>query len=482
MRRRSALPPAAIAVATLLGLPVVSAAAATATPSPPPARLVIDDVTVVDVAAGRLRPHRTVRVEGERIVAVAAAGPTRGDDGARHLDGRGRYLIPGLVDLHVHLFNLASGRAPNEWMLQLLAERGVTAVREMNARAGDLPLVAHWNAEAARGDRVAPRIAAAGVALRPSANEAIAAQVDAARAAGFDFLKVFSELPAADWRVALRSAGQAKLPVLGHVPATVALREASAAGQRDVEHLTQAFEACSTAEERVLAERHALVGDALVAKVDEQEPAVLAAFDAYRCRRVARALAAHATWQVPTLVLPHVEATRGERHPYADPRFATLRADEQARWRRILDAVGADDGLAQRRRAAALAVIRIFHAAGVPIAAGTDTPMPEVYPGDSLHDELALLVEAGLTPAEALRAATLSAHELLGDSGQAGRIAAGQRADLVLLADDPLRRIGNVRGIDAVVLGGRLVLRTAAADDPRRTRVDGGVTPPDAGR
>lgn len=437
-----------------------------ATPAPDwPPGLAIDDVTVVDVAAGRLLPHRDVRVEGERIVAVRAAAPSR-DDGAEHLDGRGRFLIPGLVDLHVHLFNHASGRAPNEWMLLRLAERGVTAVREMNARSEDRTQITAWNDEVAAGARVAPRIVAAGIALRPASVEPIAAQVDTVRATGFDFLKVFSELPVADWRAAVAEARRAKLPLLGHVPATVALREVADAGQRDVEHLTQAFEACSTVEDAVLAERRALVGDAQVAKVEDQESAVLAAYDAPRCRRIARLLAARGIWQVPTLVLPHVEATRGDRHPYDDPRFVTLRADEQARWHRILDAAGAEDGgLAQRRRTVALAIVGVFHAAGVPFAAGTDSPMPEVYPGDALHDELALLVEAGLSPAEALRAATLSAHQLLGDAGTAGRIAAGQRADLVLLADDPLQRIEHTRGIVAVVIAGRHVVgRRAPAE------------------
>lgn len=418
----------------------------------------IDDVAVVDVAAGRVWPHRDVTVADGVIRTVTRAAPDRGESTAVHLDGRGRFLLPGLVDLHVHLFNHASGRAPNAWMLERLARQGVTAVREMNARAEDLPLIAQWNAEAARGERVAPRIAAAGVALRPARFEPIATQVAAARAAGFAFLKVFSELPAADWRIGLAEARRARLPLLGHVPATVALVDAARAGQRDVEHLTQAFEACSTREDAVLAERRALVGEALMAAVDAEEPALLAAFDATRCRRVARTLAARATWQVPTLVLPHVEATRGERRPYDDPRFATLRPDEQARWHRILDAASGDDGgLARRRRAVALAIVRSFHAAGVPIAAGTDAPMPDVYPGDSLHDELALLVEAGLSPAEALRAATLSAHQLLGDADAAGRIAPGQRADLVLLADDPLQRIEHSRGIVAVVIGGRRV-------------------------
>lgn len=421
------------------------------------AALAIDGVTVIDVESGRAIGPRTVVVDAGRIVAITLARESRIPANARHLDGRGRFLIPGLVDMHVHLFNNASRRAPNDWAFPLFVANGVTGVREMNATPAEIAVVNQWRASASHGDLVAPRILAAGVAAWGPSPADAARQVDAATDAGADFIKVFSEVAAPEWHAILEAAQTRKIPVAGHVPAGVSLLAAARAGQRSNEHLMQAFEACSSVEGELIASRRGLGGDALVARRDAQEIRALATFDRRTCRYVSRQLARTEQVQVPTLVLTRI---RKDPEPGTDPRWKYLRGDERTRWQRNLSALTTqDDALERQRWRVARAIVSAMHHAGVPILAGTDAPMPKVYPGFSLHEELALLVQSGLSPLEALRSATLAPARYLGITAETGSITVGKRADLVLLDANPLDDIRNTKRINAVIVGGRVLRR-----------------------
>ena len=437
--------------------------------------IAIENVTVIDTVAGRGVGPRTVLVVGGRIAAIDEPPAVQIPRAATRVDGRGLYLIPGLVDMHVHLFNNATRRPPNEWAFPLFVVNGVTAVREMRTEPAQMPTVKRWREQVARGELIAPHVLAAGVAVRGNSEDEARRQVRAAHVAGADFIKVFSEVPAAHWRALLDQARALGMPVCGHVPAEVSLLEAARAGQGSDEHLTQAYEACSSREEELLAARQGVTGDDLVKLRDAQEPQVLESFDQQLCDRAMAALAETNQVQVPTLVLAHFEARGAPSNFRGDPRWRLLRADEQARWERILEQTAADDKvLATGRRDVSCKIVGALRAAGVRILAGTDAPMPLVYPGFALHDELELLVECGLSPAEALRAATIAPAEFLGQAESRGSVAVGKRADLVLLEADPLRQIGNVRRIRAVVLDGRLLRR---ADLDSLLRAAGGATP-----
>jgi imidazolonepropionase-like amidohydrolase len=440
--------------ATLAGLLALSAPAPAAAPAAP---LAITEVTIVDVEHGTLSRPRTVVVELGRIVAIDAPRRARLPAGARRIDGRGRYLVPGLVDMHVHLFNNATHRPPNDWAFPLFVAHGVTAVREMAARVESLPQVAAWNAARANGTLVAPRVVAAAVVVRGDSPPDAARDVLAAADAGADAIKVFSELPAANLPAILAAARMRGLSVIGHAPARLPLRDA--AGLRSNEHLMQVFEACSPLEDELVAARRDVDDDALAQLQAAQEARALATYSPARCRRVARRLAAAGQAQVPTLVLDALP--RDGRHAQ-HPLWPRLREDERARWQRLLGSLAPDDRAAERaRRQVARRIVAALHREHVLVLAGTDTPMPESYPGDSLHEELRLLVEAGFTPAQALRAATLDPARFLGQDADSGTVAVGKRADLVLLAADPTRHIGNARRIEAVVLDGRLLDRAA---------------------
>jgi imidazolonepropionase-like amidohydrolase len=423
--------------------------------------VVIEDVAVVDVARGVSVGPRTVLIDHGFVVAVDLPGSAAIPRNARRLDGTGRFLIPGLVDMHVHLFNNSTRRPPNDWAFPLFVANGVTAVRDMNTEPGAMTLVERWRTDVARGALVAPRVIATGVALGDDTAEAVPHRVREARAAGIDFVKTYTELGEPAWRAALDAARASGMRVHGHVPGAVGLVAAARDGQAGAEHLMQAYEACTTDEARWLGPRRGLHGAPLVALRDAQEGAVLDAFDAGGCARVAVELAGLRFVQTPTLVLPHVEARGDHLHYRDDPHWSLLRPDEQARWERILPGLAAADAsLAALRLDVSRRIVGMLHAAGAPLLAGTDAPMPLVYPGYSLHQELALLVESGLAPAAALRAATLGPAELLGMEPCSGSVAAGKRADLVLLDGDPLADIRNTQRIRAVVLGGRVFERT----------------------
>lgn len=423
--------------------------------------IAIEDVAVVDVVNGVVISPRTVVIVDGQITAITEDRDLPGSPATEHVDGRGGYLMPGLVDMHVHLFNNASHRPPNEWAFPLFVANGVTGVRDMLCEPTEMTTVGKWRAGATQGDLIAPRVLATGMATPGNSIGVVREQVREARRSGADFVKIFSEVREPNWRAILDEARALQLPVCGHIPADVSLLAAANAGQRSDEHLTQAYEACSAHEERFLAPRRGLQGEETVRLRDAQEPEVLETFDQLICDRTATALARTDMVQVPTLVLPYFEA-RGERANFRnDPRWRYLRPDEKARWERIFshEYPVADEKLAGRRWEVSRQIVKTMHGAGVRILAGTDTPMPLVYPGFSLHKELELLVESGLSAADALRAATIWPAEFLGLSESSGSIAVGQRADLLLLDDNPLSDIRHTQRIRAVVLDGRLLQR-----------------------
>lgn len=422
--------------------------------------IAIEGVAIIDVERGEIVTPRTVLVDDGRIAAIDELDTMSIPPAPLRVDGHGRYLMPGLVDMHVHLFNNATNRPPNDWAFPLFVASGVTAVREMAAKPSDIATVNAWRAGVTRRDLIAPHVLAAGIATRCDSDSAVMRQAREARKAGADFLKVFSNAQERHWRRLLNEALALKMPVSGHIPAAVSALDAAASTHRSNEHLMQIFEVCSAREEEFLRARRKRDGNKAVELRDTQEPEVLDSFDPEVCARAAAALAKTKQVQVPTLVLSHFEARASPQRPSADARWRHLRADEQERWNRILDQEPAgDQRLAKRRCDVSREIVRALHRAGVRILAGTDAPMPRVYPGFALHKELELLVEAGLSAADALRAATIWPAEFLGIADISGSIAVGKRADLVLLDDNPLREISNTQRIRTVVLDGRLLHR-----------------------
>jgi imidazolonepropionase-like amidohydrolase len=250
--------------------------------------------------------------------------------------------------------------------------------------------------------------------------------------AGVDFIKVYTLLPADAFRAVIAEAARRGLPVAGHAPAAVGVMDAAASGMRTIEHLTSE----------------------LGGFCDSQ--------DAAQCDAVITTFRAAGTWLVPTL------GVQGHPPPTAlcgDPRITHLPLVARQYWFGASgEPVGCDtSGVLRPPYMPALspeaALVRLLRDAGLPIVTGTDAGVPFAFPGSSLHDEMQLLVQAGLTPAAAVRAATWEAARALGREAELGAIRPGYRADMVLLAGDPLQSIGNTRRIESVVFRGRAIAR-----------------------
>jgi imidazolonepropionase-like amidohydrolase len=387
------------------------------------------------------RPATTVIIDGNRIRAVGPARSTRPPAGARIVDGSGKFLIPGLWDLHVHL-----GSAGKEALPQFIGW-GVTGVRDMGTEQFE-PL-RQWRVEILSGRRVGPRIVAAGpivdgptpnwplrVTVRDTADAARI--VDSLAAVGVDFIKVHQQLGRETYFAVAARARRLDLAFAGHVPVGVSGIEASNAGQRSLEHGTGVPDA----------------GDSAFAST-------VAAF-----RR-------NGTWISPTLAVYWSMAHLQDSSVLNDARIATLSSSLRDFWVLQKSSWSGDLSIEAFRRnyRQALTNLKALHAAGVPLLASTDLAFINVYPGSSVHEELEHMGEAGLRPIDALRTATLNPARYLDREHELGVIEPGRLADLVLLDANPLLSISNTRRIVAVLANGRLYtqddvvrLRTLKAD------------------
>jgi Amidohydrolase family len=427
--------------------------------------LALAQVTIVDVESGQLRADQTIVIRGNRIAWTGPAAQARIPAGARVVEARGRYAIPGLWDMHVHTSR--EGRARHFWP-QFLAY-GVTGVREMGSY---LDTLQYWRGEARKPGAVAPRILFSspmldgsptswrhGYAVADSA--AAVAAVDSMAALGFDFLKVYNRLSRDAYFAIARRAAERGMTFAGHVPNEITPAEASDAGQRSIEHLgDRIYLECIPNGEALLqaflaGEGGGLPADSARAARERLFGAALAGPVAEACRPLFAKLVANGTWLTPTLAVH-----RGQFPTDAlvsDPRLRFVPPVLAARWaddRRT----GPDAEEEGRIVEQMMKMVGLAQAAGVGILAGTDaSDEPYVFAGSGLHDELALLVGAGLTPLQALQAATLNPARYLAAADSMGTVQAGRVADVVLLDGNPLDDIRNTMRIFAVVANGRLI-------------------------
>lgn len=383
----------------------------------------------------------TVVVRGRRITAVGPRRSVPVPDDARVVPGEDRWLVPGLWDAHVHLTDAT------ELAMPVLLANGVTAVRDMG---GDPGALTQMQRRRRSGELDGPRIFMAGPYVDgpkeglphritvETAAEGRAA-VDSVRALGGDFVKVHNGVPPEAHGALLERARELGVSVVGHVPLGVSPVAAARRGQASLEHFVTLFE--GTLRDRT----EGIEGfrDYMVTGLDTLV-AALAATDA------------HLT---PTVHSYRLRARRGELAENPDPRrryVARSLKEQWDAWYPVRE-TDRDPGIADFRERfyrMGLDVVGRLHEAGVPLLAGTDLAARDVLPGFHLHDELRALVEAGLTPGQALSAATTVPARLVG-ADSLGTISVGHRADMVLLSADPRVDIANTRRIDAVVADGR---------------------------
>lgn len=407
-------------------------------------------VTVVDGTSPSPRPDQTVVVQGNRIVSVGPASATPVPRGARVVDGRGRYLVPGYWDMHVH--TVAPG---GREVLPLYVANGVLGVRDL---AGDWAQIMEWRREIATGQLVGPRMVAAGPyieggdvpiphLLARTPEEARAA-VDSLARLGVDLVKLHSQLRREVYFAALRVARQRGFKAAGHVPRSITAQEASDSGLTSLEHMLQIPTPCTPAESLALAPRFPV--QSVLGRCTSDDVALLFAH-----------FVRNGTWIVPTLVAQYEVAHWPKRDLPGDA-YAAYLPDTLRRYVAQLfpmpDSLPLDaDVVGQALWEKRIALVGAMYRAGVGILPGTDAPLRNSPPGFGLHQELELFARAGLTPYEVLRVATLDPARYLGALDSLGTIAPGKVADLVLLTADPLVDIRNLRAIEAVMANGRLM-------------------------
>jgi len=382
----------------------------------------IQDITVIDVVTSAARAHLNVVIEGDRIKSIGQSIPA----GARIVNGRGKFLIPGLWDMHVHLWYRQN-------QLPTFVAFGITGVQDMGS---DFKRVSAWRDAIEKGQAIGPHIVTSGppVVDRPSDDEKLPVLVartpDEARKAfdqlwdmNVDFIKVLSGLSRDSYFALAEQARHWNMRLEGHIPTSITAWEAIEARQSSLEHMFGIMKSVST--------------DAEALDFFEQ--------CAVRGVRIS-----------PTLVLWQRMAHLTDDRLKADPRLKSVPMAIRKTWPELKDAGSDKEQIKSIYRLVGLAT-----RTKVEVLAGTDTGDPWTIPGATLHDELEQLVAAGLTPHQALRAATLAPAKFFEQEDQMGSIEKGKLADLVLLNANPLEDIRNTRKIAAVFVRGRYLSRVA---------------------
>ncbi|ATB41396.1 hypothetical protein CYFUS_006862 [Cystobacter fuscus] len=432
-------------------------------------------VTVIDAAGTPPQSDMTLLIKGERIVALHKSDDVELPEDLKTVDLQGKYLMPGLTDMHVHTQEL-------EQVFPLLhVVNGVTTLREMDGS----PFLLEWRRRIEEGRMLGPRMILGSTIIdgTPSLwqnspvphvsvrNEAEGREaVRQARAQGYDFIKVYSRLSREAYFGIADEARLQQMPFAGHCPDLVTTAEASAAGQASFEHLYGVMYATSS-EEAELRERVGeitLRPDTLTGYNTWFQQTHAVEWDAARTYSSAKGLqlfnqlARNGSAQVPTLVL-HDVLDRSMDLDMDDARLKYLPASVVAGWRWQLAEIYLQDRSAEESEQRRdlfnhrLALVGQMHRAGVRVLAGTDSTTPWVFPGFSLHDELALLVQAGLTPLQAIQSATLEPARYLGMQDSLGTVEQGKVADLMVLDANPLDDIRNTTRIHSVVVRGRFI-------------------------
>ncbi|HEV8582652.1 MAG TPA: amidohydrolase family protein [Thermoanaerobaculia bacterium] len=435
-------------------------------PQPPPP-LVFTHVTVIDMTGAPPSLDMTVVITGDRITDLGKSGAVRAPEGAQVIDATGKFMIPGLWDMHVHWYH--------KDYLPLFVANGVTGIRIM----WGAPLHQQWRQEIEQGALLGPRLAIASPIVdgpKPIWPGSLAVGSDAegrqavirSKQEGAEFIKVYSRLPREAYFAIADEAKKQGIPFAGHVPSSVTVAEASDAGQKSIEHFTGVLDSCSTREEELrkasadawanLPEGQAFPSRATVRPLTRLS---LETFSPEKANTLYARLARNHTWQCPTLVVQRNMAFIKDPAIHDDPRVKYMPPQIASGWApagdfRLKDRTEEDFALARSVYNKLTQLVAPMRRAGVELLAGTDVLNPYCFPGFSLHDELTLLVEAGLSPMEALQAATLNPARYLGKEKDLGTVEKGKIADLVVLDANPLEEIGNTRKIDSVVTGGKL--------------------------
>jgi imidazolonepropionase-like amidohydrolase len=454
--------------------------------------LVLDGVTVVDTHTGRLTPNRTVVVEGGRITRIARAGAVKAMGSARRIDARGKYVVPGYLDLHVHPLDSTDP----EGGLTLLLANGVTGIRQMSGS----PDILQKRREGRLMPAVSPELLALPGTILTRANagspEAAVAEIDRQKDQGADFIKLIDTSPPTFF-AAVAEAKRLGPPILGHLPTGVDVAEAARAGMTAVEHLgptANLLLSCSTDEAQLrqaIAQAPAratpppsaapTAAQINATQIAAGNPVLLTdaagfaliqrVIDTYsdaKCRKLAALFVQAGMWQSPTLIRLHTMEFGDDPRHMNDPDLRYVPTAKRQGWQALGQQFQARITPVQHetfRQLFALQqkVVKLFDETGVRMTAGSDSGGGAGWdiPGFAIHHEFDLLAQAGLSPLRILQMATLDGAQFLHRQATLGAVAVGKDADLVLLDANPIASAANLHRIDAVVRGGIYYSRQA---------------------
>lgn len=463
-----------------IALLVATSAAASAAVTHVDHGIVIDNITVIDTATGRSTPGRSVVIAGGRIVAIVPSGSVASAGNTRYFDGRGKFVVPGYLDMHAH--PLDSIGEHDE--LDLMLANGITGFRQMSGAAATL-------ARRKTGPLTSidqPTLVGMPGEILTRANAATptaaVAEIDRQKEAGADFIKVIDVSPPT-FAAVMDEATRLHLPVAGHLPAGVDVRDASARGMRSVEHLgpqDTLLLSCSSDEAalradvaatastrptlggptppaliaRILANPMAFTDTASLARIGK----VVASFDTGKCRSIAAELKARQTWQVPTLIRLRTMEFGDDAAYVDDPHLRYVAPASRALWKSVAQQFTARMQPEARSTLVALfalqlRLVKLFDDAGVPMLAGSDLGGSWDIAGFDLHQEFDLLATAGLTPLRVLQMTTRDGAAFLGRD-DLGSVAVGKAGDLVVLDGNPVESIANLHRVFAVIHNGKV--------------------------
>jgi imidazolonepropionase-like amidohydrolase len=416
----------------------------------------ITNVTIIDATGAPAQSDMTVLITKNRITKIGKAQRLKVTENAQVIDGSGKFLIPGLWDMHVHLGD------KND--IALFIANGVTGIRLMLG----FPENFKWREEISAGEMIGPRmVIASQVADGPEPGRDIPFDIHNEgegrefvrkyKKEGADFIKVLSHLSRDSYFAIVDEAKKQGIPVAGHAPYSVSAAEVSDAGQRSIEHIYGVTIPCSSKEEEF--------GKKLMNLVPTYRARIKLYADVDYSEQIAADLFArfvkNNTFVCPTLVVWSELVFRDEKDLANDPRLKFVRSEKLEMWdrfdREIAEVRAELKTLCQK----GLDIVGAMKRAGVELLPGTDTGMPYCFHGFGLHDELELFVQAGLSPMEALRTATYNPAKFFGELDSMGTIEQSRVADLVLLEANPLEDISNTQKIAAVVVDGKVFQKPA---------------------
>ncbi len=454
--------------------------------------LCIQNITTIDPTDGQ-KENQTVIIKDGKIQKIAPTAELKLSPANQIIDGSGKYLIPGLWDSHVH-FAYIEALAPS--MFDMFLTYGITGVRDTG---GEISFVRQWKDAALANPTGAPRVMIAGPLLDGMPNvydggdpghpplsvgsgsvEAVAALIGKLDSIGVDFLKGYEMLTPEQFTMVMKIAKEKGYKVTGHVPLSMDVTSASNAGLNSMEHMRNLELSCASNADELLKQRKAMLtngknktGGELRSSIHTaQRETAVKNYDEKKADEIIQTLLRNQTWQIPTLALN----TGQTRNPYGQPEwqesFELLPDTIRDEWKGELDGVRNIEvpPFRQQYTQWMLNMAGKLHKAGVPMMAGTDTPIGFLTPGLSLHEELIVLVESGLTPAEALKAATLNPARYFNMESELGSIKETMWADLVILTANPLENIKNTQRIDAVVKQGKYYDQQALTEIRKRLR------------